>query len=86
MSERRTTFILRLEAKSGTAGIHALRFLLKRLLRQYGFVCLDARKEPQPISYSEAFTQAFTELRRDVAARAPRHALPHPDKEETDHE
>jgi len=47
MSERPAIFMLRIAGKSGTAGIHALRFLLKRLLRQYGFVCLDAREETE---------------------------------------
>jgi hypothetical protein len=46
--EPRPIFILRIEGKPGAAGIHALRFLLKRLLRQYGFVCVDIREEPAP--------------------------------------
>jgi hypothetical protein len=32
----------------GRAGIHALRSLLKTLLRRYGFRCLDAWEEGQP--------------------------------------
>ena len=41
----RAVFELRLVGKPGTAGIHNLRALLKRLLRQHGFVCVDARRE-----------------------------------------
>jgi hypothetical protein len=45
----RTIFRLRIVAgKPGSAGIRALRFLLKRLLRQYNFTCLDIREEPAP--------------------------------------
>ena len=53
---RRPVFTLRLEGKHGTAGIHALRFLLKRLLRQHGFVALDVREEtaPERITYRRA--------------------------------
>ena len=40
----RAVFGLRLVGKPGTAGIHDLRALLKRLLRQHGFVCVDARE------------------------------------------
>jgi hypothetical protein len=69
-SEQRPVFTLRIAGKPGTAGIHALKFLLKRLLRQHGFVALDVREEtePEPITY----TQAFTQLRHDVARRAAR--------------
>jgi hypothetical protein len=45
-SEQRSTFTLRIAGKSGAAGIRGLRFLLKRLLRQYNFTCLDIREEP----------------------------------------
>jgi hypothetical protein len=69
MSER-TIFTLRIIGKSGTAGIHALKFLLKRLLRQYGFVCLDIREEPaRPPDTSNQIADTFTELRRDVRDR-----------------
>jgi hypothetical protein len=48
MSER-TIFTLRIVAgKPGSAGDRALKFLLKRLLRQYNFTCLDIREEPAP--------------------------------------
>ena len=40
----RSTFVLRLEAKPGAAGIRQLRWLLKALLRRHGFRCLDARE------------------------------------------
>jgi hypothetical protein len=40
----RTIFTLRLVGTPGQAGIHSLRALLKRLLRQHNFVCIDARE------------------------------------------
>src|SRR5262249_43563597 len=40
----RPTFTLKIETKPG-AGTNALKFLLKRLARQYGFKCLDAHEE-----------------------------------------
>jgi len=40
----RAVFELRLVGRPGSAGIHDLRALLKRLLRQHGFVCVDARE------------------------------------------
>lgn len=39
-----TRFRLVLEAKPGRAGIHALRALLKALLRRHGLKCVDARE------------------------------------------
>ena len=45
LRESLPTFTLRIEGKPGTAGIHALRALLKTLLRRHGFRCLDARQE-----------------------------------------
>jgi hypothetical protein len=69
MSER-TIFTLRIASKPGTAGIHALRFLLKRLLRQYGFRCLDIREEAPPApDVSNQVADAFGQLRRDVRDR-----------------
>jgi len=44
---RKPIFILRLEGTPGQAGIHALRALLKILLRRYGFRCVDAYEEKQ---------------------------------------
>jgi hypothetical protein len=41
-STPRPVFVLRLEGPPGQAGIHRLRALLKRLLRDGGFRCLDA--------------------------------------------
>jgi hypothetical protein len=35
----------RLKGQPGQAGIHRLRALLKRLLRNGGLVCVDAREE-----------------------------------------
>jgi hypothetical protein len=42
--EHRPIFALKIEGKPGGASIRALRFLLKRLLKQYGFVCRDIRE------------------------------------------
>ena len=39
--------IVRIEGRSGAAGIHALRALLKTMLRRHGFRCLDARQAGQ---------------------------------------
>jgi hypothetical protein len=46
---RRAVFSLRIVGKSGPAGIRDLRALLKRLLRQHGFTCIDARAETEPV-------------------------------------
>jgi hypothetical protein len=43
--EPRPTFTLRIEGEPGPAGIHALRALLKILLRRYRFRCLDVRED-----------------------------------------
>jgi hypothetical protein len=42
--EKRSTFALRIEGKPGTA-IRSLRWLLKTLLRQHGFRCVEAIEE-----------------------------------------
>jgi hypothetical protein len=68
---RRPTFILRIEGRPGTAGIHALRAILKVLLRKHGFRCLDAREDVAP-DVSNQIADAFTELRRSVEARTRR--------------
>jgi hypothetical protein len=66
----RTIFTLRIAGKPGTAGIYALRFLLKRLLRQYGFRCLDIREEAAPApDVSNQVADAFGQLRRDIRNR-----------------
>jgi hypothetical protein len=39
------TFTLRIRGRSGQAGIHALRAVLKELLRRHQFICLDVREE-----------------------------------------
>jgi hypothetical protein len=46
--QRSTTFVLKIEGKPGITGIHALRALLKVLLRKYGFKCIDAREDVAP--------------------------------------
>jgi hypothetical protein len=43
---QRAIFTIRLEAPPGATDIHALRAILKTLLRRFGFRCLDAREEP----------------------------------------
>ena len=50
----RPIFILKIEGRSGAADIHALRALLKVLLRRHGFKCLDAREEDKASSPREA--------------------------------
>jgi hypothetical protein len=48
MSKRtQSIFVLRLKGAPGQVGIHALRALLKILLRRYGFRCVDAYEEKQ---------------------------------------
>jgi hypothetical protein len=71
----RAVFTLRIAGKPGTAGIHALRWLLKTLLRQHGFVALDVREETEPERVT--ITQVFNELRHDVARRAARNSPHH---------
>jgi hypothetical protein len=46
--EQRSTFVLKIEGKPGATGIHALRALLKILLRRYGFRVIDAREILDP--------------------------------------
>jgi hypothetical protein len=41
----RTIFTIRVAASPGAAGLHALRALLKRLLRDHGFICLHTHEE-----------------------------------------
>jgi hypothetical protein len=41
----RTIFTIRIAAPPGAAGLHALRALLKVLLRRHGFRALDVREE-----------------------------------------
>jgi hypothetical protein len=48
--EPRPIFTLRVEGKPGADNIRALRWLLKSLLRQHGFRCLDVSEcEPSTI-------------------------------------
>jgi hypothetical protein len=44
----RPIFTLRIEGEPGPAGIHALRAVLKALLRRHGLRCLDAREIGRP--------------------------------------
>jgi hypothetical protein len=77
----RVVFTLRIAGKPGTAGIHALKFLLKRLLRQHGFVALDVREETEPERIT--YTQIFDELRCDVQQRRAARNSPHPNEKDT---
>ncbi len=61
----RSVFTLRIEGEAGQGGIHALRALLKVLLRRHGFRCVDAYEEPSPTNVADALGQ----LRRDVRNR-----------------
>jgi len=42
--EKRSTLVLHIEGKPGTA-IRDLRWVLKILLRRHGFKCIDARED-----------------------------------------
>jgi hypothetical protein len=64
----RPIFALRIQGAPGVGGIHALRAVLKILLRRYGFRVLDAREEAAP-DVSNQIANAFTVLRRDVRDR-----------------
>jgi hypothetical protein len=75
----RAVFTLRIAGKPGTAGIYALKFLLKR--RQHGFVALDVREETEPERIT--YTQVFDELRCDVQQRRAARNSPHHDEKET---
>ena len=48
MTPKRPRYVLTLQARPGVDPIRALRWLLKRLLRQYGFRCVDIRQERRP--------------------------------------
>jgi hypothetical protein len=65
-AEQRSTFVLKIEGKPGAAGIHALRGLLKILLRRYGFRAIDVREDVAP-DVSNQIADVFTELRRNVS-------------------
>jgi hypothetical protein len=42
-----TRYVLRIQSRDG-ADIHALRAILKALLRRYGWRCVSIEREPQP--------------------------------------
>jgi hypothetical protein len=44
-AEHQQIFVLRIACPPGAAGLHALRALLKVLLRRHGFRALDVREE-----------------------------------------
>jgi len=62
-SEPRQVFVLRIAAPSGAPGLHALRALLKVLLRQHGFRALDVREERAPAASDVNTTPAATAQR-----------------------
>jgi len=53
-AEARPIFTLRLQGQPGQAGIHRLRTLLKRLLRDEDLVCIDAHEETNQQPKEEA--------------------------------
>ena len=64
---------IRAEKPPENAGTNAVKFLLKRLPRQYGFESLNEREEvalAAALHPSNRTTQAFQQLRDDVASRA----------------
>jgi len=64
---------IRAEKPPENAGTNAVKFLLKRLPRQYGFESLNGREEvalAAALHPSNRTTQAFQQLRDDVASRA----------------
>jgi hypothetical protein len=73
-------FVLTVQAKDGRAGIHALRWLLKRL-RDRGLRCIDAYEEcTAATEISNAAAAEFRELRNEViSARAARRDWPDDD-------
>lgn len=75
MTEPRTIFTLRIAGKTGQAGIHRLRAVLKELLRRHDFVCLDAREvcldahEEHIPDASKQAADALVQLHHDVGDR-----------------
>jgi hypothetical protein len=64
---------VRVEKPPDSASTNAVKFLLKRLPRQYGFQSLKVREEvalAAALHPSNRTTQAFQQLRDDVASRA----------------
>jgi len=61
-------FVLTVEAKEGQAGIHALRWVLKRL-RDRGLRCVDAYEDKSaPLEISNDVADEFKELRDEIVA------------------
>jgi hypothetical protein len=79
--EQRPRYALIIEGRGGGSDIHALRALLKQLLRRYHFRALDVREETEPERIT--YTQVFTELRCDVQQRRAARISPHHDQKET---
>ena len=50
MSERRRlpVYVLRLQSLRGDGSIRALRWILKKLLRQFGWRALSVEEDPRP--------------------------------------
>jgi hypothetical protein len=67
-----TVFTVTFRAPAGSAGIHALRALLKTALRRFGLRATDVREERERARAPDTSNQiadAFTGLRRDVRDR-----------------
>jgi hypothetical protein len=64
-------FTVTFRAPAGSAGIHALRALLKTALRRFGLRATDVREENAPAAPDVAnrIADAFGQLRRDVRNR-----------------
>jgi hypothetical protein len=78
-------FTITLKAAPGIDDVQALRalkWLLKRARRQYGLVAVSAVEEPALVPNSpHQVAEAFTRLRRDVAARRTARNSPQQQKE-----
>jgi hypothetical protein len=72
-AEHQQIFVLRLRiaCQPGAAGLHALRALLKRLLRQHGFICLHAHEERDAAASDVTTAEETATARRASQSPAP---------------
>jgi hypothetical protein len=70
-AEHQQVFVLRIACPPGAAGLHALRALLKVLLRRHGFRALDVREEHAPAA-SDVNTAPAATAQRPADHFAPR--------------
>jgi hypothetical protein len=61
----RPTYLLRLQPLKGVDGVHALRRLLKRALRDFGMKCLSAHEEQTIPAQPDAPPDALRPNRRN---------------------